>query len=1207
MGREESITPPELIFEVSWEVCNKVGGIHTVLASKAPEVVKAMGDQYLVIGPDIWREVSIHPEFDEDPTLFRGWKSKAESEGLHLRIGRWNVEGNPVAIMVDFTPLFPQKDVIFSKAWENFHLDSISGQWDYIEAAMFGYAAGQVIKSFTDYYRHSPAMAHFHEWMTGMGVLFLKQEAPHITTAFTTHATVTGRAIAGNAIPLYDQLTGLNGDEMAGRLGVKSKHSLEKMAANEAHCFATVSEITARECTQFLMKTPDVITPNGFDPLLIPKIDEIEGNQQTARSKLIRLAESVTGEKYAQNVFLLGTSGRYEFKNKGLDVFIQSLGALNRSSEVNKRMLAFILVPANHYGPRKSIAARMAGNNQEITGSPYLSHNLHDENDDPIIHLLKSENLFNGSNDSVHVIFVPSYLNGSDGLLNMTYYQLLVGLELTIFPSYYEPWGYTPLESLAFSVPTVTTTYAGFGLWVKQKFSNENLEAISIIDRENKTDAEIIQEINQFIVALADKKKEALDQIRDQAKSIASTAQWKDFYSAYKKLYDIGFDHAGVIPPPNWDTVVEADTSERISHYKMNEPIWKSVVVDSVLPDKLKGLNDIAKNLWWTWNYDAEQLFKMISEDLWATFEHNPIKLLMRVPYDRLLSLEEDTEFMELFHRVQHDLKEYLAVAPDTSKPVISYFSMEYGLHSSLKIYSGGLGILAGDYLKEASDQNYPLVAVGLLYRHGYFRQRLTITGDQLSENVREEFSELPVSPLLLANGDWLKIEIAFPGRTVKARVWEVLIGRIKLMLLDTDFEDNQMHDRNLTSNLYGGDEEHRLKQEMLLGVGGVRVLAALDLKPDVYHCNEGHAAFIGFERMNRLMNFKQFTFNESIEIVRGSTLFTTHTPVPAGHDSFHEDLIRTYMGHYPDRLKIGWDEFIDLGRMNPGDKKEKFSMSYLAANLSQEINAVSRLHGDVTKKMFAPLWKGYYPEELHIGYVTNGVHYSTWTSRKWQKLHQSVFGDHFLDNLSDESTWSKIYEVDDQMIWTIRNEERERLINYLKRRLHKNSIRRHESPRLIVDVVNKLSPDILTIGFARRFATYKRAHLLFKDLDRLNAIVNHPEHPVQFLFAGKAHPRDNAGQDLIRYIVEISRRPEFIGRIVFLEDYDMTVARHLVQGVDIWLNTPTRPLEASGTSGMKAAMNGGMNFSVLDGWWCEGYREGAGWAISEDRVYDDQ
>ncbi len=1198
---------PEIAFEVSWEVCNKVGGIHTVIASKTPEMIKHLGEQYIVIGPDIWREESENPEFIEDFNLFRGWREQAKLSGINIRTGHWNIEGKPVAIIVDFTPLFPEKDTILSEAWEIWKLDSISGHWDYVEAALFGYAAGQVINSFVEYYRSKSVLAHFHEWMTGMGVLYLKENAPYIGTVFTTHATVLGRSIAGNGLPLYSKLNEYDPELISTDLGVRAKFSLERLAAKEAHGFSTVSEITGKECAHFLGRTPDRITPNGFDALLVPDDDVFIEKRERAKNKLYALAEAITGRKASKDEILIGTSGRYEFYNKGIDIFIKTLGQLNKSNESPSKILAFILVPANHYGPRKSVLSRLEGRSQEPMNSPYLSHNLHDASDDPVLKMLKAEGLENSESDNVQVFFIPSYLNGDDGIINLKYYDLLMGLDLTLFPSYYEPWGYTPLESLAFGVPTMTTNLAGFGLWIQELFPELESNGVWVLDRLKQTNAELIDELSGMIGDYCQIHPSQRAKNEDDARAIAKIAQWNELIKNYEELYSLVMDKSGVIDIPEREPSTLHELDSVALKRKSNDPVWKNVVIESSLPDELAGLEELAKNLWWSWNYEAEELFCAIDPELWEEVEHNPVKLLKQVPYNRLQDLGKHGDFFHQYKGVLESFNSYMNKKEDKDQPKIAYLSMEYGFHSSLKIYSGGLGILAGDYLKEASDCNYQLTGIGLLYRYGYFKQVLTLHGDQVAENMREEFTELPLYPMLDEKGKNLQIQIAFPGRIVSARIWRVPVGRVNLFLLDTDIESNQAHDRLLTSNLYGGDEEHRLKQEMLLGVGGIRMLELLGIKADIFHCNEGHAAFIGFERIKQLMETKNFTFNESREVIRASTLFTTHTPVPAGHDAFHEDLIRTYMGHYPDRLKIAWEEFTDLGRKVPGDHNEKFSMSHLAANLSQEINAVSNLHGEVTRSMFANLWEGYFPEELHIGYVTNGVHYKTWTAKAWQALYLETFGNDFLNSQSDASYWEKIHDVADNRIWQIRESQRNILIEYLKKRLRKNSIRRHEPPGQVLEVIGKLNAKVLTIGFARRFATYKRAHLLFKDIDRLARIINNPARPVQFLFAGKAHPRDKAGQDLIKYIVEMSRRPEFIGRIVFLENYDMNLAKQLVQGVDIWLNTPTRPLEASGTSGMKAIMNAAMNFSVLDGWWCEGYRKGAGWALPEERIYADQ
>jgi len=1206
MSENGNLLVPEIVFEISWEVCNKIGGIHTVLASKCETALSAFGERYIFIGPDIWREEHENPEFTEDPNLFLGLKEHARLMGLNLRAGTWNIPGSPQAIIIDFTPLIPRKDEIFSRAWEDYKLDSISGGWDYVEATLFGYAAGMLIKSYSEYYRFHDVIANFHEWMTGMGVLYLEKEAPYIGTIFTTHATTVGRSISGNGMPLYESLKEYSGDDMASRLNVRAKHSIEKNAALTADQFTTVSEITAMECRQFLERDPDVVTPNGFNPSLIPGPDSLASQRKLARDRIIRVAEAVITQPVPEEVLIIGTSGRYEFRNKGIDIFIRSLGALQRDYPEGKPILALILIPANNYGPRHRILQRLGGETVELSGSLHLTHNLHDAGSDPVLTLLEEQGLNNSPDKRVKVLFIPCYLNGDDGVINLPYYELLTGLDLTLFPSYYEPWGYTPLESLAFGVPTLTTDLAGFGRWMSHAGADNKSGSLMIAPRLNQTNealvAWILEKLN-FFSQLGEKETE---KVRKEAMDYASRAYWSDFFRYYLETYSRALEGVRMVDRPQPEFADTRDQEGTLKLAKAGEPIWQKVLVESEFPARLRGLEDISKNLWWTWCYEAENLFRSIDPDLWEQVEYNPVSLMRQIPLGRLIELERDKHFNDSYQKVYQDFKDYLARVNPQPGPSIAYFSMEFGFHSSLKIYSGGLGILAGDYLKEASDRNIPMIGVGFLYRFGYFRQVLSINGDQIAEDVSEQFSDLPIEPVM--DGDKpLEIQVAFPGKLVHVRVWKVMVGKVPLYLMDTDFEANQPAERAITYHLYGGDEENRLKQEMILGIGGIRMLGHLGISPDVYHCNEGHAAFIGLERIRRLMEIKKFTFEESMEVVRASTLFTTHTPVPAGHDTFSEDLIRAYMGHYPERLNVTWNDFINLGRREPGNVQERFSMSHLASRLSQEINAVSNLHGEVTRKMFRDLWKGYYPDELHIGFVTNGVHYQTWTAEIWQKLHLKAFGKEYVDNQSTKTYWEKIQTVPDEEIWNIRQSLRAVLIDYIRHRLEKVSIQRHEPPSQILEINQKLNADTLTIGFARRFATYKRAHLLFRDLDRLSRIVNNPSRPVQFIFAGKAHPRDKAGQDLIKYIVEISRRPEFRGKIVFLENYDMSVAKKLVQGVDIWLNTPTRPLEASGTSGMKAAMNGVMNFSVLDGWWCEGYRPGAGWALPQERVYDDQ
>ena len=635
-------------------------------------------------------------------------------------------------------------------------------------------------------------------------------------------------------------------------------------------------------------------------------------------------------------------------------------------------------------------------------------------------------------------------------------------------------------------------------------------------------------------------------------------------------------------------------------------PSWKSVMVTRHLPEQLTGLEMLCKNLWWCWNDDAKALFKSIDAELWHKSGHNPMEILDKVSLKRYNELAKDEDFLARMNRVINEFYTYMEKKNERTEPSVAYFCMEYGLDTSLKIYSGGLGILAGDYLKETSDMNVNLVAVGLLYRYGYFTQRLTPQGNQVADYTAQDFLKIPAEPVIGEDGVWKSVSMNLPGRTLYARIWKVAVGRTDLYLLDTDYEANSAEDRSMTHQLYGGNHENRLKQEILLGIGGVRALRALGLNPTMYHYNEGHAAFAGLERLREYMQEQHYEMSEALELVRASALFTTHTPVPAGHDAFSEDELGPYFGHYPQRYGLDWRGFMGFGKINAQDVKEEFSMSVLAANFSQNVNGVSMLHGKVSQDIFAPMYPGYLPEELYISYVTNGVHYPTWAAKEWKAIHAKVFGEEFKTSHYDKSCFEGIYKVDDEQIWNTRKLLKADLIKTVKDRLSDPIVSAHYSPGEIVTIKETLRDDVLTIGFARRFATYKRATLLFRDLNRLDEIVNNPKRPVQFLFAGKAHPADKAGQDLIKQIVEISKDPRFIGRIVFVPGYDITLAKRLVQGVDVWMNNPTRPQEASGTSGEKASMNGVMHFSVLDGWWVEGYVKDAGWALPQERTYDD-
>lgn len=635
----------------------------------------------------------------------------------------------------------------------------------------------------------------------------------------------------------------------------------------------------------------------------------------------------------------------------------------------------------------------------------------------------------------------------------------------------------------------------------------------------------------------------------------------------------------------------------------VNTPVWNELTVKSRIPEELHKLAEIAHNIWWSWDSESVILFRDLDPVLWKEVGLNPVALLERMNFEKLEALSNDKVIIKRMNEIYARFRAYIDVKPDSIRPSVAYFSMEYGLSSVLKIYSGGLGVLAGDYLKEASDSNVDMCAVGFLYRYGYFTQTLSMEGQQVANYEAQNFGSLPLERVIGEDGQPLVVPVPYLDNFVYAYIWKVNVGRVSLYLMDTDNEMNSEFDRPITYQLYGGDWENRLKQEIMLGIGGMLTLKALGIKKDIYHCNEGHAALINVERICDYVA-SGLTYNEAIEVVRASSLYTVHTPVPAGHDYFDEGLFGKYMNAYPKKMGITWGDLMDLGRNNPGDAGERFCMSVFACNTSQEVNGVSWLHGKVSQEMFSTIWKGYFPEESHVGYVTNGVHFSSWAATEWKKLYAKYFDPSFMYDLSNQKIWEAIYDVPDQEIWNTRIALKNKLVDHIRKQFRDTWLNNQGDPSRIVSLLNKINPNALLIGFGRRFATYKRAHLLFTDLDRLAKIVNNPNFPVQFIFTGKAHPYDGAGQGLIKRIIEISRRPEFLGKIIFLENYDMTLARRLVSGVDIWLNTPTRPLEASGTSGEKALMNGVLNFSVLDGWWLEGYRENAGWALTEKVTY---
>jgi len=639
------------------------------------------------------------------------------------------------------------------------------------------------------------------------------------------------------------------------------------------------------------------------------------------------------------------------------------------------------------------------------------------------------------------------------------------------------------------------------------------------------------------------------------------------------------------------------------------------------LPESLERLRELAYNLRWSWNHDTIALFRRLDSDLWESSGHNPVRMLALIDQRRLEEAAANESFVAHLDRVYNAFSSYMKSEScwfrkthgDDSNPLVAYFSAEFGLTECMSIFAGGLGILSGDHLKSSSDLGVPLVGVGLLYQQGYFRQYLNAAGWQQEENEDNDFNGLPLTLVRKQDRSPLLIEVHYPGNKVFAQIWRVTAGRVSLYLMDTNIPENvRSEDRDITDQLYGGNINNRIRQEILLGIGGHRMLEALDIHPTVYHMNEGHSAFLSLELVRCLMQKYFLSYTEARELASTALIFTTHTPVAAGHDYFPPELMDHYFSEFIPKLGIDRKRFLALGRRNADDERENFCMTILALRMASFSNGVSRLHGEISRRLWQDLWPGVPEQEVPIQHITNGVHFQSWISEEMEQLYERYLGPSWREQPAEQSVWRRVESIAAEELWHTHERRRERLVAFARKRLNQQLKRRNASESELQSIHDVLDPDALTIGFARRFATYKRATLVLRDKDRLAKILNHPDRPVQIIFAGKAHPNDNAWKDLIRQIIALAREPQFRHRMVFLEDYDVSIARYLVQGVDVWLNTPLRPNEASGTSGMKAVANGAINVSTLDGWWDEAYvphEEGnhsVGWAIGHGKIYAD-
>jgi len=1211
------VSQPNVLFEISWEVCNMVGGIHTVLATKAANMQAQYGNRYVAIGPDISRMEGVRPVFREE-IWHAGLHEALVDLDVGCRMGRWLIPGEPRCLLVNVAPLHAQKDAILARYWEWFQLDSITGGWDYFEPVLFGYAAGMVIERLASAYylpRKLSAVVHAHEWLAGTAVLYLRQKAPEVGTVFTTHATVLGRALAGNRpdTSLYRTLDQVDPGETARALGVMAKHSLESVTARVCDTFTTVSELTAAECARFLGRQPDLVTTNGLGDDFPPPSLRDPHTVLTARDRLFALAELATGTAYDRDqTEIVVSSGRYEFVNKGVDVFLDALAGLDHElrAQPGRRILAFGLYLAGHAGPKRALLqAQGSGEAPEAPETPYLcTHDLHDEAGDPVLQKLRAEGLLNRPENRVHFIFVPANLDGNDALVRETYDELLAGADLSVFPSFYEPWGYTPMESIALGVPTVTSDLAGFGRWAGPR-GDWLTTGVDVLPREGRAFEHVSQDLVERVLAYLGLSAEACHALSAAALATSQDCRWRAFAGLYFEAHlaaaRLAEARARTMPKGRFAglshlQVVHAPAGREAAHLRR-------FTVQNAVPPELAGLRDLAANLWWSWQPAAEALFADLDPELWDEAGRNPVPFLERVSGERLAVAAGSPDYLA---RLEAVLAAFEPVRERAGSPEIAYFCMEFGLIDSLRLYSGGLGVLAGDHLKTASDLGLPLCAVGLAYRYGYFRQRIHQDGSQEALREPQSFQHQPMTLVTDAKGRPVTVEVALPGGPVYVRAWRVAVGRVDLYLLDTDLEANRADDRAITDALYGGDQRHRVRQELVLGLGGVRLLQALGIQPKVFHMNEGHSAFLALARLADLSQ-RGLKWDEALEYVRHTTVFTTHTPVAAGHDAFPDDMVRPYLAPFEPVLQIDAGALLALGKAPWADREPNFSMTALAVQSSGRINGVSRIHGGVSRQLFRDLYPGLSTGEVPVGAITNGVHVPTWLAPEMQRLFDTRLPGDWREHLADAEYWDAVRHLDARDFWQVRLACKRRLTAWLERHIRQSWVARREHPAALAETLRRLGEDTLLVGFARRFAPYKRAELLFRDVDRLARLVA-GDVPIVFLFAGKAHPSDGMGTALVREVVEHTRRDELMGRVLFLEDYGMRMASLMVAGCDVWLNTPTRPMEASGTSGIKAAINGCVNLSVRDGWWAEGYNGRNGWSIDdvaaeEDRAYQDR
>lgn len=1199
----------KFLFEVSWEVCNKVGGIYTVLRTKAKYAMQNFGANYILIGP--WLENNKHFIETTSPFL-ENISTLLNSKGIYCRVGYWDVgycdiNEQPIVILVGYKDRYKIDTLLYS-LWSDYGVDSLASNFEYHEPILFSTTCGEVIKTIADNLldKNTEVIAHFHEWLCGAGILYLKKNADNIATIFTTHATVLGRALSGTNRLIYDLAKNFQPNEEAKINGVFAKHSMELAAAKNAYCFTTVSKITAEESSIMLNKYPDKIVANGLNMEKIQSLKHDETRNET-RKKLLQISSALLGKEFKEDTLLWITSGRYEFHNKGYDTLLTALSQFEqRLTQYPKDIIVLFLVASNHHSKQDSLLEPGIDWQQipeQIIAQGISTHKLYSPSNDPIIKACIELGL-KKPDRKIHIVYSDAYLDGTDGVFDIQYEQILSACDLSLFLSFYEPWGYTPLESIAYGTPTITTDLAGFGSWI-MGLKEDYKDAVCVLERKNKNIDSVIKNLCDVLSDIIKQDPLGSGAIRAKTVQVSNLADWKFFYKDYLDAYAQAIEFTKIYYAKLDPSLPENMYYTVIHEQETTHPRFRTIQNECLLPDALSGLRDIAYNFWWSWHESMKFLFQTIDPVVWDETKHNPVHFLNSISQTALSKKAKDESYLREYNSKLQSFKMYcdeknnvsLCNGVISNEHPIAYFCMEYGLDECLLTYSGGLGILAGDYLKTLSDLNIPTIAIGLFYKHGYFKQSINFQKEQIVLYDTQDTNQIAMHSVNDPSGKPMLISIEILDKTIHVRVWEIKVGRIRLYLLDTDVAENSAQDRLITGKLYSGTHEIRLIQEEILGICGERLISEkLKIKPAIYHLNEGHSAFLLLERIKNFLH-SGFSFEESCELVRSSSIFTTHTSLPAGNEVFSEELIKKYFTKYQELMGVPIGTIIDLARDFEKDMPV-FSMTVLAIKLTLCANAVSRIHGRVTRSLWKDIWPGLLENEVPICEITNGIHLSTWVGNPIKTLYDRYLGSDWKILQNNKETWDKIQSIPDKALWEIHQMQKEKLLDSIRERIVKEYPLRNENKKLISSSLKCLEDDILTIGLARRFTPYKRNTLILRDKERLIRILTNEQRPVVLIVAGKSHPLDFAGTDLIKTFCEEIGDDAFKGHIIFLEEYDMTMAKLLVQGIDVWLNTPLLGNEACGTSGMKVGLNGGINFSIKDGWWDEAYDQTIGWGI---------